>query len=1023
MSSSIQDYQFNAETSQSYLNDFTLNSNSIIETSESNLNDSTLNSNNIILDTNINNDVEVNSCANSNVNFSAAEKVQSKETLQPLVGVFLPKTSKDWEEMNLFFHSSALFRFSRGVIENLDSAASEFNSAIYSYLKNRHGALRDTKKITLPGGGGFTALDQKYLTWSKSRIRRELHKLKQRKPVMQGSPLCDEIIYLSHRLRQDLQSGSVLSKPVSDGSFGSNFWSTCKSVFAGVTGAIPEFTIVQCGDYFARILSISDSLKNCLYQLPSWFVPLPAPSFPLDVSPPTYAEVASIIKKVRAGSSASPLDQISVITLKKCPILRTILHNIIAGCWRSQYTPKVWRVGVTILLYKKGDPSLVENFRPITLQSVPYKIFSAFIRNRLQTFLDVNKYHNNNIQKGFAHGQDGVLEHTEMLDFLMRDAKKTHRKYFVVLLDLRNAFGEVQHNLIRASLRYHHVPDSFIRVFDSIYTDFGIAVSSGGLLTEKILVKRGVLQGDPCSPLLFNLCFNSLMRLLETPQYKQMGYFWGRQEHQQCSWLQYADDALIMANSLPAAQCLVKLFEAWCNWAKMDIRLDKCLSFGAVLVDRKFQQVEPKIGLQGKGLIPPVPLGGHFKYLGKIFDFKSLNSEPKKEFESKLVKILAKISSLKVRSQTKLKIFSRYVPSQFNFELKIYNFTDAFLSGVIDRLCTMKIREWLEFPQSSCVTEWASTPINSCGLGIPTFAQRAARMRLTKRHLLQRSKNQDIRELWEESKGPNTQTDSLLVDRDHKQAGAFLRAQQARESSNHFLGLPAQGILAKTVKEAVLPKNIQLWKQALDSLSTYDHNFARKAMMNQLPTLHNLKIWNCSSSNQCPKCGGDQTNKHVLSNCSSQDALARYTDRHNRILEVIAKWIVPQLKANQSLYCDLSVPGTRSICDLFNGVRPDLAVVSANKIVVGELTVCHETNLIKSRDYKLNKYAKIEAARSSEFCCRPVKVHTIEVSTLGLVVAEPDFFKNAELLPFDHRLTKELATTALLLSKSIYHNK
>ena len=354
----------------------------------------------------------------------------------------------------------------------------------------------------------------------------------------------------------------------------------------------------------------------------------------------------------------------------------------------------------------------------------------------------------------------------------------------------------------------------------------------------------------------------------------------------------------------------------------MDIRLDTCLSFGAVVSDGMFQQILPNIDLRGKGIIPAVPLGGHFKYLGKIFDFQSLNSEPKKEFESKLIKILANISSLKVRSQTKLKIFSIYVPYQFNFELKIYNFTDAFLSGVIERLCIRHIREWLEFPQSSCVTEWASSPINYCGLGIPTFTQRAASMLLTRRHLLQASKNSSIRELWEASKGPNIRVDSLLEGRDVKKAAAFLRDSQTKESINHFLGLQSQGIMAKTVNETVLPKNIQLWKQAMDSLLEQAHNFARKAMMNQLPTLHNLKLWNCSTTNQCPRCGVDQTNKHVLSNCNSHDALARYTDRHNRILELIAKWIVPQLKSNQTLYCDLSVPGARPVCDLFNGVRP-----------------------------------------------------------------------------------------------------
>jgi len=224
----------------------------------------------------------------------------------------------------------------------------------------------------------------------------------------------------------------------------------------------------------------------------------------------------------------------------------------------------------------------------------------------------------------------------------------------------------------------------------------------------------------------------------------------------------------------------------------MDIRLDKCLTFGATMVDRRFQQILPKINLQNKGMIPAVPMGGHFKYLGKVFDFKSLNSVPKEEIETKLKNMLGKISSLKVRCQTKLKIFSMYVPSQFNFELKIYKFTDAFLSDTIDRLCTSHIREWLEFPPSSCVTEWISSPINFCGLGIPTFAQRAARMALTRRHLLQTSKNPSIRELWDASRGPNILTDSLLDNRDLNMASRILKDNQTRESLSHFLGLKSQ---------------------------------------------------------------------------------------------------------------------------------------------------------------------------------------------------------------------------------------
>src|SRR5437867_13322955 len=100
-------------------------------------------------------------------------------------------------------------------------------------------------------------------------------------------------------------------------------------------------------------------------------------------------------------------------------------------------------------------------------------------------------------------------------------------------------------------------------------------------------------------------------------------------------------------------------------------------------------------------------------------------------------------------------------------------------------------------------------------------------MRLTRRHLLQTSKNLSIREFWEATRGPNISVDSLLENRDLTKASAILRESQTEESITHFLGLKSQEIMAKTVNETVLPRNIQLWKQVLDSLPGHAHNFAR----------------------------------------------------------------------------------------------------------------------------------------------------------------------------------------------------
>jgi len=89
-----------------------------------------------------------------------------------------------------------------------------------------------------------------------------------------------------------------------------------------------------------------------------------------------------------------------------------------------------------------------------------------------------------------------------------------------------------------------------------------------------------------------------------------------------------------------------------------------------------------------------------------------------------------------------------------------------------------------------------------------------------------------------------------------------------------------------------------------------------------------------------------------LSNCGPKSALTRYLDRHNKILELIVHWILTKLTNKAEVYCDLNIAGVKHISDLFNHVRPDLAIKRDKKIEILELTECHETNLLSSRDYK-----------------------------------------------------------------------
>ena len=52
-------------------------------------------------------------------------------------------------------------------------------------------------------------------------------------------------------------------------------------------------------------------------------------------------------------------------------------------CWNNAEIPKTWRLAKVVLLFKKGDATLPENYRPISLLPTGYKVLAALIHQRL----------------------------------------------------------------------------------------------------------------------------------------------------------------------------------------------------------------------------------------------------------------------------------------------------------------------------------------------------------------------------------------------------------------------------------------------------------------------------------------------------------------------------------------------------------------------------------------------------------------------------------------------------------------
>ena len=69
-------------------------------------------------------------------------------------------------------------------------------------------------------------------------------------------------------------------------------------------------------------------------------------------------------------------------------------------------------------------------------------------------------------------------------------SKTCKEKSKVTLLDLKNAFGEIDHSLITKTLGYHHVPQHVKEVINGLYNGFTTSIATGHFIIPEIKFEK-----------------------------------------------------------------------------------------------------------------------------------------------------------------------------------------------------------------------------------------------------------------------------------------------------------------------------------------------------------------------------------------------------------------------------------------------------------------------------------------------------------------------------------------------------
>uniref|UniRef100_A0A672RFP6 Reverse transcriptase domain-containing protein n=1 Tax=Sinocyclocheilus grahami TaxID=75366 RepID=A0A672RFP6_SINGR len=128
-----------------------------------------------------------------------------------------------------------------------------------------------------------------------------------------------------------------------------------------------------------------EKLKDQLFRLQP---PAPDKDLAMNLDAITTTEMAAAIRLLK-NNKAPELDMISAEILKHGghPIIKQLM-TLLNTCWAAAQVPEDWRRGVIIKLPKKGNIADCNNWRGITLLSVPGKVFCIVLLRHLRQAVD-----------------------------------------------------------------------------------------------------------------------------------------------------------------------------------------------------------------------------------------------------------------------------------------------------------------------------------------------------------------------------------------------------------------------------------------------------------------------------------------------------------------------------------------------------------------------------------------------------------------------------------------------------------